>query len=88
MKKNNLITLLLIIFLIIAVVFLFPKGKNGSLVSPAGNLLQEKSTSQEEVINYNPPKEVKYDSSTDLEKELEGVDPKVLEADFQSLKDL
>lgn len=32
---------------------------------------------------YNPSQEIKYDSNTDLTKELENVNPEVLDSDFE-----
>lgn len=85
MKNNFVITIILIIILIGTVLFLLPKSKNGSLVNPIGNLLQQPSQAPQ-VSNYNPPKEVKYDSSTDLKQKLDSINPKVLDSDFEQLK--
>lgn len=40
------------------------------------------STPLPSASSYNPPKEIKYDSSTDLKKELDSINPKVLDEDF------
>lgn len=34
-------------------------------------------------MEIKQPKEIQYDSSTDLKKELESVDPQVLDGDFK-----
>jgi len=33
--------------------------------------------------SYNPPKEVRYGSSTDLKQELDSINPQVLDSDFE-----
>ncbi len=43
------------------------------------------SPGAKQTVNEQIPKEIKYDSSTDLKKELDSVDPKVLDEDFQEL---
>lgn len=37
---------------------------------------------------FNPPKEMHYDNNTDLEKELDSVNPQILDSDFEQLKGL
>lgn len=78
MSKQKL-TIVIILFLVV-VVFIFVKStanKNKSLTNPGLSMPLPAASS------YNPPKEIKYDSSTDLKKELETVNPQVLDSDFK-----
>lgn len=82
MQKSKIVTIVLILLLVVVV--LAVKGivsGNGQLISP----FLEKTTSS--VIPspppfFNPPKEIKYDSNTDLKQELETVNPQVEDTDF------
>lgn len=38
--------------------------------------------------SYNPPKEFKYERSTNLKEILDSIDPQVLNSDFEQLKSL
>lgn len=69
-KKIIFITAILIIIFFV----LFLRKKTEILVNPAVTPLPS--------ATINPPKEIKYDSSTDLKKELDSVDPQVLDEDF------
>lgn len=84
--KSKLLTPVLIIILlaILVYVFLLPKAASSPLKSPLGNVLQGTATPQPVASNYAPPKEVKLDASSDLEAELEKVNPQVLDSDFES----
>ncbi|MBI2086365.1 hypothetical protein HYT74_03425 [Candidatus Daviesbacteria bacterium] len=78
MSKQKL-AIVIILFLVV-VVFIFVKStanKNRSLTNP-GLFTPLPSAS-----SYNPPKEIKYDSSTDLKKELDSINPQVLDSDFE-----
>lgn len=88
MKNNKLFTIILIVILVVMVYFLRPFGKGGALVNPLGNMNGQEPSPTPEVSNYNPPKEVKYDSSTDLNKELDNINPKVLNSDFDPINNL
>lgn len=88
MKNNKIFTIILIVVLIAVVYFLYPFGKGGSAVNSIGNMMGQNPSPTPEVSNYNPPKEVKYDSNTDLEKELDKIDPKVLNSDFDPINNL
>lgn len=71
--KNKILVILLIIFGGV-VFFIVNSGQNQPQVSP--NIL---------ISSPSPsifPKEIKYDSSTDLKKELDTVNPQVLDSDF------
>lgn len=58
---------------------------NRTVVSPEAKQAVNEQTSKPSTPLFNPPQEIKYDSSTDLKKELDSVDPKVLDEDFQEL---
>lgn len=68
-NKILFILVLLIIFLI-----LMSRNKTVPMVNPAVAPLPS--------ATINQPKEMKYDSSTDLKKELDSVNPEVLDKDF------
>lgn len=91
--KNKTIAVGVILFLTVITVLVISKyageGK-GILVAPGLGKEAEKITGQTAVTpvpttqtsSYNPPQEIKYDSATDLKKELQSVDPQVLDSDF------
>ncbi|MBI2329930.1 hypothetical protein HYU94_00895 [Candidatus Daviesbacteria bacterium] len=66
---------------ILAILFsiLFLRNKTEPMVNP---LIKQSVTPIPTTTTINQPKEVKYNSSTDLEKELETVDPQVSDGDF------
>lgn len=85
-KKTLSVIIVLTIFATIVVFFVISKSSS-SLVSPATkqDKVQQPSSqpsAQSVTPAYNPPKEIKYGSSTDLQKELESVNPQVLDSDF------
>lgn len=56
----------------------FGKGKIQSLISPGH------TSGQSTLPSPSPtPKQFKFDSSTNLKQELESVDPKILDSDFE-----
>lgn len=71
---KNIAFIVVIIFIILAGFLMFrlaPLGREVKMVvSPLPNFI-------------NKPQELKYDSSTDLKKELDGVNPQVLDSDFE-----
>lgn len=67
------IVLVGVILIILFSIFLF-RNKKEPMVSPAVAPLPS--------AEINQPKEIKYDGSTDLKKELESVNPQVLDSDF------
>lgn len=88
MKNNTnkiLIMVILTILALVVVVFVISRG-SPSLVSPASREDKTQpsfhSLPQPAASSYNPPKEIKYDSSTDLQKELDSIKPQVLDSDF------
>ncbi|MBI2019423.1 hypothetical protein HYS95_02000 [Candidatus Daviesbacteria bacterium] len=82
---NNKKFLIISLIILAAVILFFVTGrKNTQLVNPS--LQQEtvkQSSSEPSVPLYNPPQEIKYDSSTDLKKELDTVNPQILDSDFE-----
>ncbi|MDD5416159.1 MAG: hypothetical protein PHE48_04110 [Candidatus Daviesbacteria bacterium] len=85
MSKSKIVTAVLIL-LLVGVLFLFIKymGKGDRLlVNPGVEKAASQSTFPPSTSSYNPPQEIKYDSSTDLKKELDSIDPQVLESDFE-----
>ncbi len=54
----------------------FFRNKTGPLISPSVTTPLPSS-------EINQPKEIKYDSSTDLKQELETINPQVLDSDFE-----
>lgn len=89
MKNNKILTIVLVL---IAAVALFVtikyaiKGKD-TLVSPGTVKETDKIVDQPSLKPtappYNPPKEIKYDQSSDLQKELDSINPQVLDSDFE-----
>ncbi len=85
MKNNRtfLIILVLTIFTTI-VVFFVTNQKHLPLISPISSKDSLQQTSPFPSSRLNPPKEIKYDSNTDLQKELDSVNPEVLDEDFET----
>ncbi|OGE14608.1 hypothetical protein A2769_03475 [Candidatus Daviesbacteria bacterium RIFCSPHIGHO2_01_FULL_37_27] len=81
-KHTKLITVVVTLVIIGTVVFGITLNKNrkNKLVSP--NLSSSKAT-EPSVIQPNTPKEIKFNRSTNLKEELDKVDPKVLDSDFE-----
>lgn len=65
---------LILLILLAAVIF---------LVSSKKAPVSEPTLPLPSVSSYNPPKQIQYDSSTDLKKELDSVNPQVSDVDFQ-----
>ncbi len=87
--KNNLLTIVLIIALagifILAGFFIFGDNKSDKLVSSVTNSITKTPTPTP--TPTPPPIIYNFDESTDLKKELETINPKVLDSDFDSLKE-
>lgn len=83
MNKSKLITVSLF-FLLLIVLFVIKYMISGDklLVSPGVTQVNNQPTGQPAISSYNPPQAIKYDSSTDLKEELESINPKVEESDF------
>ena len=82
MKKLLILVFIISISLVLLKIFvLTPQGWKADLISPMGQ------TKEEIVSNPTPspsqlPKQFNFDRSTDLEKELDSVNPEVLDSDF------
>jgi len=77
MSRNKFATIVIVLFLTVIALFTIVKytvNTNRTIVSPEAKQAVNEQTS-----------EIKYDSSTDLKKELDSVGPKVLDEDFQEL---
>lgn len=80
---------LLVAFVTIAMVVLGGKEGVQDLISPkASEVKSAVSENNDSTPAYNPPKEIKYDHSTNLSGELESISPQVLEGDFEDLQNL
>lgn len=79
-KKTAAIFLLI---LAVAIWLVGSRGNQNRLISPKATAAPAAQPSL-----YNPPEEVSYDSSTDLKKELEGINPEVLDEDFDPGREL
>ena len=77
MSKKTLQTVIVILLLVVALftIVKYTVNRNRTMVSPGAK----------QTVNEQIPKEIKYDSSTDLKKELDSVDPLVSESDFKDL---
>ncbi len=85
MKSNKSLLIIVLIILATLVVF-FVVSRSDSLVSPMPKQFGISAGAQQSsplpVQSPNIPKVIKYDSSTDLQKELDSIDPQVLDSDF------
>ncbi len=85
-NKNKFATIVIVLFLAVVALFTIVKytvNGNRVMVSPGAKQAVDEQTSRPSAPLFNPPQEIKYDSSTDLKKELDAVDPKVLDEDFE-----
>lgn len=87
MSKGKIFLIILLTILGVIVVF-FVIRRNDSLISPIPKQIGLQAGVQQSspaplTPSYNPPKEIKYDSSTDLQKELDSIEPQVLDSDFE-----
>lgn len=86
MSKRTRFLLAVLIITFFAIIKFVTNG-NKTLVRP--NLIPGVGKTAEQLAipvpspAYNPPKEIKYDSATELKKELESVNPQVLDSDFE-----
>ncbi len=83
-------TLFIIVVLLIGGWYMVARVNPGSfgLVVPSLSGAYQQTPSPSPVYEpaqpaYNPPKDFKFDSSTDLKQELEKVNPQVLDSDFE-----
>lgn len=86
MKK--IIWVVILISLIGFGIWYFNKS-NGEMVSPKlGSEVSEKAEDKGPVGGQKVPKEFKFEASSDLNAELENINPEVLDSDFTELKTL
>lgn len=79
--KKTIILVIILVSIIAVIFFLFlPQGWKGNLVSPMG--LTVISTPDPTSVPPVAPKTFKFDRNTDLNAELEKVNPTVEDADF------
>ncbi|MBI2196856.1 hypothetical protein HYU45_04600 [Candidatus Daviesbacteria bacterium] len=85
MNKNKILTIVIVLLLLVILLTIvrYLSNQNGLLINPGVKKATGQSTVQPSTPAYNPPKEVKYDGSTDLQKELDSIEPQVLDSDFQ-----
>lgn len=89
-KFTVVLILVLIVIGIITYIVLVPKVTGQLVVSPKISQVFNKqpSPSPEDVTpfnSYNPPKEIEYNANTNLKKELDGINPQILDDDFTPL---
>ncbi len=76
--------MIVILTILATIIVFFVIGRRDvSLISPVVKQDKTQLSSPIPSTSYNPPKEVKYGSSTDLQKELETVSPQILDSDFE-----
>lgn len=88
MSKNIIVAVVVVLFLIaISWVVITMVNKSGQLVSPVARSAVDQSKTAPSSVPaasaFNPPKEIHYDGSIDLQKELDSVNPQVLDSDFE-----
>lgn len=90
MSKNIILTVVLILILMTVLFTIVQNAINGNrsggnlLLSPIlQKLTKQKALPSEPPSNIAAPKTFKFDRSTDLEAELESINPLVLDSDFE-----
>lgn len=88
--KNKFLTIFLVLILIGIFIFLgniFFGKTSDNLTSPVENNLLQKAGLQKITPTPTPtPIQYNFDKSTDLQKELDTINPEVLDSDFDNLK--
>lgn len=86
MNSNKTLLIIVLTVLAIIVVFFVISKRDTSLISPipkqVGVSAGDRQSSPAPAQSPNTPKVIKYDSSTDLQKELESINPEILDSDF------
>lgn len=89
MKKTYLLTgiisIILIISLILVVKFILkPRGWKAKLTTPMGSSFNQTTpVPSSTLLPVSTPQTFKFDGSTDLKKELDSINPQVLDSDFE-----
>jgi len=86
MNKKTIVYAIIVLFIIIILIIVKNINKtNGELTNPGLVTTTGQDTAPTTAPAYNPPKEIKYNESTDLKKELESINPEVLDSDFEGI---
>ncbi|MDP3948211.1 MAG: hypothetical protein Q8P87_00705 [bacterium] len=88
MSKGRIFLIILLTILGAMVAFFVIGKKDLTLVSPVINPIFKQgpvvsSSPMPQTLSINAPKVIKYDSTTNLEQELESVNPQVSDSDFE-----
>lgn len=83
MKKIFLFVIIFISLIGLKILILTPLGWTGNLINPMGQKSQSLDTISTPVPTPNTPKTFRFDSSTDLKKELDSINPQILDSDFK-----
>lgn len=83
-SKNIFVTVVIILSLVIIWLVLNKDDQNNPLLSPILGKIRTQVVNSP-LPSPNSPKTFKFDQSTDLKKELETIDPKVLDSDLEDL---
>lgn len=93
--KSKLITVILLLMLIGMFIvlgnFIFSKTNPQRLISPDEKAISQKITGQKITPSPTPtptPIEFHFDKSTNLQKELDAINPQVQDSDFDNLKQI
>ncbi len=83
--NKNLLIFAVIGVLVLGVGFTITRDEKGALTTPGIGSADKKisSTPEPTVAPPNAPKTFQYDSSTDLEAELDQIDPQIIDSDFE-----
>lgn len=91
--RNKLVTVALLLILIgilsLLGIFVFKKPNAQGLINPAGRTIIQQITNQKitpTLIQTPTPIKFNFNESTDLESELDSINPEVLDSDFENLK--
>lgn len=84
MRKILLSLAIIFISLLVLKIFvLTPQGWKAGLVNPMGYIFGNSVGTSTPIPTPNAPKTFQFDSSTDLKKELDSINPQVLDSDFE-----
>ncbi len=83
--NKYLIGLVIVVFLAVGIGFGFYNNKGVGIIKPEMSLENKKviSTPEPTVAPPNAPKVFQYDSATDLDAELEEINPQINDSDFE-----
>ena len=82
--KNRKVLIIILVLLAVSLFIYSQWGSKKELVAPS---ISESDSSNPTPLpqtpSFNPPPAVEYEGSTDLKQELEGINPQVLDSDFE-----